>query len=192
MTHYSLDTNVRNTIYFILAAISILTFVVLQQLKEFLSYDLVAPSAMVIFGTTVFLYDIFIWKTKPFQWITGIPDLNGKWEGEIISWVSLSAHEKLNVSATITQTFSRIQVAFETDSTESISGVSGLYVDNRSRRALKYSYNFRSKNGLEQEKTRGEGFNELIYSEAGNGIRLEGPYFGTNGRSGLVKLRKCN
>lgn len=188
MTHYSLDTNIRNTIYFIIAALSILIFFFLQNLQEFLAYDLVAPSAMIIFGVTAYVHDVFLWKFSLFRFVTGIPDLNGNWEGEIVSWVSPSNHDRLNVSATINQTFSKIQVAFETDSTESLSGVSGLFVDNKSRRSLKYYYTFRCRYGLEKEATRGEGFNDLVYSENGDKKVLEGPYFGTNNRSGYVKL----
>lgn len=192
MTHYSLDNNLRTTTLFVLASVSIATSVGLQGLERFASYRLVAPSAMVIFGTFVFLFDRACWRFSIVRWICGMPDLNGTWEGTVSIHKSEEEIETVEACAVITQTFFRIQVVFETARTTSCSEVAGLFIENRQRPSLKYSYIFRNKTGLEVEGTRGEGFNELVYTEVDGMMILAGPYYGTNNRKGIVELHRPN
>lgn len=188
MTYYSVDTGIRNVILFVLAAISLLLSTALQEFQSVIPYHLVAPSAMMIFGTVVLVFDIFLWKIWPFRWLSGIPNINGRWKGKVTSRRSASKTEELEATATITQSFFRIQIVLETTRTISTSEVVGMFIDNRSFPVMKYSYAFRNKTGLEAVKTRGEGFNELRYSQSSSARTLEGTYFGTNGRVGFLTL----
>lgn len=97
-----------------------------------------------LFGIFWTLFDRWLWRKPPFLAIHGIPDLNGEWEGELIS--SFKDNSDVNTSCSmkliITQTFSKMQCTSHYPSSSSRSAIIGIRECNPKTRSclLEYSY----------------------------------------------------
>ena len=84
MIHYSIDTNEREKVYVILALASVSLVSFLDKLLSHFTFEeYAAPSAMVVFLTLTKFYDVLLWKFAVKIGFSSIPNINGKWLGEL-------------------------------------------------------------------------------------------------------------
>ncbi len=97
-----------------------------------------------LFGILWTVFDRWLWRKPPFIAIHGIPDLNGEWEGELIS--SFKDDSDVNTCCSmmlvVTQTFSRMQCVSHYPSSSSRSAIVGIRECNPKTKSclLEYSY----------------------------------------------------
>lgn len=190
---YSLDNSKRRqvtiTTLFISIIISYLLYIpamkvlesfsLLHCFNESFGYLGIMPnlSAWVIYKLLTYLFDNYIWK-QVFFW-SGVPDLNGEWEGYLVS-----SHDNKNAKVInrkmclkIDQTWVTMSCRSEFDNSSSISKNIFLETDSGYAAVLKFLYTNQSidvKSGM----TKHDGFNVLVLKkDTDNNDVLQGTYF---------------
>lgn len=216
LTSYSVDSNVRKRAILVIAIIAAtlailfnLTFIpFLKRLAVDIlgqeMVDVLGAAGLVSFGGIGMLalfgmiwktFDLWLWKTPPFQAIHGIPNLNGEWQGELTS--SYRDDSGNNVSCTmkliVTQTFSSMQCISIYSSSSSCSSMAGIRECNTKARSclLEYSYgNAAGEKSVLEENWESEhlGFSRIRCIDN----KMEGQYFTnrTPGTKGTFTLRR--
>jgi hypothetical protein len=142
MHAYATDID-RKTVPIVLAVISIgitLFFLYLiQTLKINIPWWIDTPSVMGFYGILYALYDRVLWR----QHLGGlrlsqIPEVSGVWAGELTS--SYNNGTKIAIVFTIEQTWSRISIRTETETSTSSTTMAALNTDEYLDPGLKYEY----------------------------------------------------
>lgn len=214
MHHYSINNNNRKTAIVILSIISlILNSILYELIEKFISFLKIHCAFFDYFlnfldqiGLTVnfftftailgFLYWIFskkLWKICLLKKHHHIPDLNGTWNGKLISSYKKDDGTStiLNISASIKQDWDKISIHFTFPDSSSYSNYAALDVDANSGVELVFTYVNNSKN-VDLKTRKHEGCNILNYDEQSN--TLTGRYF-TNrekGTYGNIELKKSS
>ena len=94
-----------------------------------------------VVATFLFLFNKWFWKWKCFHsWLVPVPNLNGRWRGNIHYYWDGAFHDK-ETEVRIVQTFLHIQVQIKTDESWSNSICSSFDIDeDKGIRQLIYSY----------------------------------------------------
>jgi SMODS-associating 2TM, beta-strand rich effector domain len=221
---YNVDTDPRIRIYAVLAfaSIGVASFLTdyLKDLASFLNDHLkvlgsvlpvvAAPSIapFFIFGIFLWLFDQYLWKLPPINRVSGIPDLEGTWEGTL-SRTSPADCEQPNTTehnaiCYITQTWRSMGVVFYDfpKSQEQVSGkptristarTVGLFVKNPQDIHVRYVYGARQTTmlqGLDDvDAMPSEGAAVLRLRDLGKGNKLLwGTYYSDKVRRGDISL----
>jgi hypothetical protein len=178
MHDYSVDKHPKEKVLFGLAFIAIVLAPVLNEgvknglaLVETLS-GIPAPAvtAIPVFGLFIALYQLFNHKLWKFPWIRSlllVPDLNGQWDctGETALKNGNPVSFPWEGKITITQSWSKILVHFQTGSSSSKSVSASIFHDKGVGFRLQYQYrNDPSADALELQKH--DGFSELVFTES--------------------------
>lgn len=135
-------------------------------------YNIKQFSVLFVFGIIYFLYDRYLWKIKIYKiGFSSIPNLSGVWKGKYkSSWKETVG----DVSLSIKQTWTKIQIISYNEKSKSYSRVVSLLYDTNKNVELIFQYE--NEPGSNRVKTMNphKGFSELIYNEELN--RLEGYY----------------
>lgn len=135
-------------------------------------YNIKQFSVLFVFGIIYFLYDRYLWKIKICEiGFSSIPNLSGVWKGKYkSSWKETVG----DVSLSIKQTWTKIQIISYNEKSKSYSRVVSLLYDTNKNVELIFQYE--NEPGSNRVKTMNphKGFSELIYNEELN--RLEGYY----------------
>ena len=188
MTSYSVDTEIRQNVYLVIASLSILASYGLATVfghNQF--YKLVAPSAGALFAALLWIFDRILWRIPPISRAIGIPDLNGEWTGVVDRPTG-----PLQVKITITQRFHQLSIVLESNLTRSTSEVAGMFVEEPRQVTVHYTYIVRYIAGPEAGRVYGNGTNLLVLSKQENKISLCGPYYSSNSRNGRVEVTKVD
>lgn len=107
-------------------------FIIRQDLSS-IDFKLAIKDIPFAITTNLIIWIVFIkwlWKWKFFHgWLVPFPNLNGEWEGEIISnWKG--AQNPTSTKISITQTFLHITVKMKTGKSESVSIATSFDIDN--------------------------------------------------------------
>lgn len=134
---YATDSSERKYIPMVLASLAIagafVTFQLLKKLHIELSWWAGPPDTMACYALFYWIFDRFVWKWRVVQWVglTRVPNLAGKWVGEVqpatSQGVSVGLGTPIAVTLTITQTWTNILVKAQTNQSRSHS-LSGAVV----------------------------------------------------------------
>jgi hypothetical protein len=184
MHSYSIDTNARQTVYFVLAIVSFVipSLVASDWVTHYVGDKLSYPFGVgATFGVLFLLFDRVLWKRL--QFILHIPDLNGTWIAKgISSYEDPATGEPIEYEMKywIKQTFTRIEICGETDKSTSRSTMASLEIDHAVP-IFRYAFENTPRNMSDSELQRHPGLIELRLSAAS---RMTGDYF-----SGKHRLR---
>jgi len=135
------------------------------------------------------------WRYKWFRALfrVQIPDLNGTWEGYLVS--SFDPSKRIKCTLIIEQAWDSIGLIFETDQSRSCNGITGFAVKSPGGARLVYEYtNVPSAIAATDSMHHHEGTQWLTLSEDGAGLKLEGDYYtGRDRRTyGSVEMRRIS
>lgn len=109
-----------------------------QEASTLVGLSMSAPSAFVLFSTIYWSFKRFGWKWAARAGVLSVPDLNGKWTGELNSSHAPSSGP-VDVAAQITQNWNRISIDVEAGESASESK-SGSLRCNDAKTVLTYTY----------------------------------------------------
>ncbi len=183
MVNYSLDVNTRLPVYFLLAGISIVISVFISYVQKFVPLQLITPSALMLYGIMLWSFNNFAWKSRSVSWLIRIPDLNGIWTGT----VTRETGEDINITLTITQSWTRIDLVTESEETISSTRSVKMSIENANCISILFIYKVTGRTGLESGNTGGEGVTELRLINDSGVRKLVGPYYSNKLRKGSVQ-----
>ena len=189
MIHYSIDTNEREKVYVILALASVSLVSFLDKLLSHFTFEeYAAPSAMVVFLTLTKFYDVLLWKFAVKIGFSSIPNINGKWLGEL----SKNTGQRFPVSMEITQTWKTMQVTMHTELTTGSLQVASISISNKNRAIAKWIYNLKPRNYdlPDGYNPNAEGVNEFRILKDETSLKLDGSYYSSQFRGGKIELTK--
>lgn len=142
MHAYATDVN-RDKILITLAVVAVaVTFGVNALVQRWMiqfPWWLDSPSVMLFYGFLYLLYDQLLWRlrigTIP---LSKIPDVGGVWAGVLTS--SYNNGTKINIVFYIRQSWSRIAIRTETETSTSFTTMAALYTEDYPYPGLKYEY----------------------------------------------------
>lgn len=189
MHDYSLRGHPRERLIFYIAAAAFSLMPLITTLKGWIGVG-VAITTFAVFSVIFMLFDRFVWRTGLFRKVFRLPDLNGNW-----NCVGTQLDEDGNVtsewtgSVTISQTWSRISVALQTESSRSRSGPASIECDEGHGFRLLYTYQNEPAPG-QKPLAPHRGTSELIFDD--NCQAADGLYFNDHNRKsfGRMKLTK--
>ncbi len=188
MVKYSVNTEIRKIIIFVLAVISV--FVSLLAMT-YISPYVMTSTAFGCFGFLYWLFDRFLWKIKPIIGLIGIPNINGNWEGTITrkDFRENITEAELPVTLTITQTWTSISLVLENTNIESVSGptrsfsmVVGMDIQNSKAIIIRDIFSF----------DKAQGMSELRLSFEKEQAFLKGSYMSNVFRVGYIDLQRIS
>lgn len=184
MHPYSIDTNARQTVYFVLAIVAFVIpgLVASEWVTRLVGDKLSYPFGVgATFGVLFLLFDQVLWKWL--QCILHIPNLNGTWTAKGISSYEDPATGKpmeFVMEYQIKQSFTRIEISGETDKSTSRSTMASLEIDHAVP-IFRYAFENTPRNMSDAELQRHPGLIELRLNTA---TKMTGDYF-----SGKHRLR---
>ncbi|MEI2580010.1 Cap15 family CBASS effector [Scytonema sp. PRP1] len=144
MHTYATDAKDREWVLLWIAALAVVATLLLNYVLKVLNLQvpwwLDAPSVMGFYGLLYELFDEVIWALRigPIRF-SDIPNLRGTWVGVIRSSYQTGT-ETRGVIIYIRQTWSKISVQLETETSRSKSTMAAVYTENSSEPGLKYEY----------------------------------------------------
>lgn len=165
MMQYSIDSEARRNATLAVAGVSIVLAILFnlvllpwlgnrvealvgtEMVTVFVAVGLVSFGGIgtfAFFGLLWTAFDKWLWYKKPFRCLHGIPNLNGKWKGELVSSFKddQGCNARCSMELVVTQTFSKIQCESHFQHSGASSSVVGIYGCNSETRScfLEYSY----------------------------------------------------
>jgi len=142
MHAYATDVD-RKGVPIILALVAIgatlLFLYVIQTLKITVPWWIDAPSVMGFYGIFYALYDRVLWRLHMGSLsFSHIPDVNGVWAGVLAS--SYNNGTRIDIVFYIEQTWTKISIRTETETSTSSTTMAALYTDEYLEPGLKYEY----------------------------------------------------
>lgn len=199
MHPYGIDTNERRWVFIILVPISFWLSWTLLKLVSMLPFAIPSNldwifdpgSAAACFLGLTWLMDNFGWKWNWFRksGIVKTPDLNGVWEGAILSsYFNFDPEKKIAFTARIKQDWTRCQVQIEVPrSSGSTSQSASMFLDRIHPRIIYTYVNNPDPSNVATMETH-FGTAELDYFETGTVARLKGRYYNGRGRGTLGEM----
>lgn len=184
MHPYSIDTNARQTVYFVLAIVAFVIpgLVASDWVTRYVGDKLSYPFGVgATFGVLFLLFDHVFWRRL--QFILHIPNLNGTWTAKGLSSYEDPATGKpmeFVMEYQIKQTFTRIEISGDTDKSTSRSTMASLEIDHAVP-IFRYAFENTPRNMSDAELQRHPGLIELRLNTA---TKMTGDYF-----SGKHRLR---
>ncbi|MEN6488755.1 MAG: hypothetical protein ABFD66_07725 [Smithella sp.] len=160
-----------------------------QELFEFMRP---LPTVVTADGFLILIFMKWAWRWKWLQdWLVPVPDLNGTWQGTILtSWKDSAGNTPGPIPAilTIKQTFLHASCVMRTAEMESHSYVEGFHIDKeRQIRRLCYSYISKPKTSLRDRSSPHDG--TILFNIVGKPARkLEGEYWTQRKTTGVIIL----
>jgi len=184
MHPYSIDTNARQTVYFVLGIISFVipSLVSSDWVTDFVGSKLSYPFGVgATFGIFFLFFDHVLWKWL--QVILKIPNLNGTWIAKgVSSYIDpdTGKPKEFAMEYRIKQTFTRIEICGENDTSTTRSTMASLEIDH-ALPIFRYAFENTPRNMADTELQRHPGLIQLRLSTS---EKMTGDYF-----SGKHRLR---
>jgi len=189
MHSYSIDSNERKYVPFLLTLLAILLAWLLHIMLKLVNFAMPwwidAPSVMGFYGLLCFAFDSFLWKIKVLHSIgvVRIPNFNGIWTGCVLS--SFSQHGDNHMGELIIrQSWSNISIVLESDLSKSYSIAASISINNPYGTTLSYTYINEPKPTAGSSMHGHRGTCELIY----RGNSFEGEYYSGRDRQNYGTL----
>lgn len=194
MHSYSINTDIRQKVVYILVIISTIISILLthsfadsvaqlnniinqsrdiQYIVKIISGFELIPNVFgipLIYNILYRFFDNHAWKCKFVKRILNVADLNGKWDGTLIS--SHNGGKIIDMSLDITQTWTKIKCTANFNDSSSNSSIAAIYSDDCDNCTLYFAFVNNSRD-IKTEMQMYDGFNILTL----NGDKLNGRYF---------------
>ena len=189
MKNYSVEGLSRFRFLFFLAIFSSIIsgyifFLPINALSPFVS----PPSAFAIFGVFLACYDKYLWRVPLFRNLSFIPCIDGNWTG-VVKINEGDDLKEINVTVQISQTWSRINVRFVSEMTQSDCRNLSINLKNDRDVSFLWVYQVRPRD-LSKVDGHGFGVTELRSESMVDISELQGSYFSTKMRGGSICLKK--
>jgi hypothetical protein len=153
-----------------------------------------APTTIILILGTFFVFNQIIWKIYPIKKLFGIPNINGRYEGELTSTHTENNEQNgtYQIVIEIKQSLTNIDIFLYTEKSCSYSIISSLGINHNHNNELMYVYQNRTSamdKDADMRDHRGVAFLQIF--DEGN--RIEGNYFNNpreRGRYGIIKIKK--
>lgn len=150
------------------------------------------PQAVTIYAVLFLLFEKYLWRWHALNgWLVKIPDLQGTWEGELIStWVNPETGEKPNPIPTklvIKQTFNKIECYLYTEESSSYSMAADFFRAMGDQILLSYTYTNRPRQSVRERSEVHDGAALLRITDSGKG--LSGEYWSSRKTTGEMKFK---
>ena len=189
MHSYSIDSDIRRTLYLGLAVAAVFLPSGIAKLSEYLSLLFASSPTFAwpigvgaTYGILFFLFDKFLWKFTGF--IHHVPNLNGTWQAAGTSSYQVDAAgspvAEFSLKVIIRQTFTRIEIFAESKDSTSRSTMASL-CSSGAVTLVRYSFENTPKSKATPDMQRHPGLIELRMDSSN---RMIGDYF-----SGKHRLR---
>jgi hypothetical protein len=199
MHPYSVDSQERRQVLFILAILSVATGIGIGWLLSTFApnYPLVgwldAPSAMFIYGASYTGFDRWGWRLGFLRRVELVktPDLEGTWEGHVRS--SFDDHdEKHGIKLEIHQQWTRMEIKLYADKSTSTSRTGSLIIERDTNNVLVYEYLNEPNPDAPLDMHMHKGTAILTQQQEGRDDRLVGEYYSGRGRQrfGYIELKR--
>jgi len=191
MNKYSIDTNYRIYIYFIIAVISISISPHVTFFEKLFGYSFSVTPFMLFCGL-YWLFNNYLWSFFGFRHFFKVPNLNGKWEGTITLPVTEYRKQEriINVVLFVTQNWSTIDLVLKGQETVSSALTTHISIRNPDNISIKWIYKVKGRTGLEPINHASEGVTELFLTTNSSSYKMEGFYYSNIGRRGYLQLTK--
>ena len=137
------------------------------------------PAVFGFYGLLYWLYERLLWRMAPFRTLHGIPNLGGRYHVTVRT--SHDGHMTTrNATASIAQSWSRIVIRLETDTSTSSSGAAWLAEAPGAGFTITYVYTNTPKSAAPSSLTPHEGTAVIAFDNARNGT---GAYYTGRGRT---------
>lgn len=196
MTIYGLKNSIRKKVLIWISIISLIignalfilcnkallyiyaTYPVIKEFMdkwEYLGVFSVQITVVTTFGIITWWFNNYLWKTKPFLKILGLPNLNGIWEGALESTYRSEdgQYVKTEMTLTIKQTFEKMSCISKFPKSESFGDIICLDTESSEGIVLKFTYINKSRD-IDCHLPQYPGYNELRLSDENT---LSGMYF---------------
>ena len=187
---HSYDLEGRSRVVVILAAASFLLVWMLDVSLGAIDFDpqwwLSVPSFGGFFSGIYWLFDRSVWKWNQLRHIgfVDVPDLNGKWSGEVETSFGQTASSR-EISILIQQRWSRIVITLETAHSRSRSVTASLRTDGLPNPELTYVYINEPRSNAPDTMNMHRGTASLELKSSA----LEGDYYTGRGRRQIGTIR---
>jgi len=205
--NYSLDSDIKTKTVWILTIISVIlifiigivanmfgiNFIPLQiNLENIIKIAIKLASFSLIFVLLYLLFDKFLWKTTFIKKIHGIPDFNGKWEGNFISnrMDENSNNYTGSCNLIVKQTWGKISIVSNFEKSTSYSKSAYININGVDGITLSFDYNNKAEKTNDSNLKQHNGHNDFTYIESEN--KLRGNYFNDKNRetNGIIEVIK--
>lgn len=161
----------------------------IDTIRQFIDLGIIeAPTTVIIIHLLFCLYESYLWKICPFRYIHQIPDINGRYEGEIESSLD---NNKYKIALEIKQTLSNVLVSLYSEKSSSASFISNIAKNNHDNWVLSYIYRNNPKTVAGDLDMRiHDGFASLEIFD--NGQKLSGTYFNDSRERKTHGLLTCS
>lgn len=200
MHTYASDSNDRIVVPGALALMAVAVAYVINLIVGYfklgLPWFIDAPTVMGAYGGLHWLYNSRLWRARTRNGnLSPIPDLNGHWEGRLISSFETEPgkHVEKVCRLSIHQTWSSIMVLLNTDTSRSWSTMAAVYSRESPHFGLKYDYTNKPTSVLADDKMEEHcGTAQLLYSRESD--TLNGDYYNGRGRQtyGRFEFRRVS
>jgi hypothetical protein len=195
MHPYSIDTEERKYVLFLIAIIGVLFawgfYKLLGYYNILLPWWVESPSVFAFYGILYLVFDKWLWKiAKRFKLIK-TPDINGEWKGILRSSFDELADEK-SATLRIFQTWTRIRIVQETDQSISHSESASIVAETPEGPHINYQYMNEPKPDAANTMNIHRGTCRLSYVKKEN--KLIGEYYSGRDRQnfGSLIFRRIN
>ncbi len=145
MHQYATDSNERAYVPVVIALTSVVMALLLH--RGLLALDLTipwwvdAPSVLGFYGMLYYMFDRRIWRLGVLRklGVIGVPDLNGAWQGYIVTSFDNQA-SKYAADVRIRQNWSRMSISLKGERSKSCSVMAMMLTQNRDAIELTYEY----------------------------------------------------
>lgn len=194
---YSTDNRLRPKIIGFIGIASFLAIgavnFLLQKFSTFagLNFTFSAPSTGLMFAAFYLFFTKILWKSSLVQksGVVKVPELNGKWEGEINStYTEDGENEATEADLEITQNWRKVEVELRTESSKSRSKGATMLTDH-AKPILNYQYENEPDADTVDSMNIHRGTAELEYRKENGEEILEGNYYTGPNRKNQGTLR---
>ncbi len=148
-----------------------------------------APSVMGFFGGLYWVFDRYLWKLGWMRSISlvRVPDLNGKWSGEVHSSFS-QLPTQINVNVEICQTWTALLVKMDSGVSHSKSVMGAIFVGDDGSSTLTYEYSNEPRALALDTMHAHRGTAYLVLKKHDNRELLEGDYYAGRDRQNVGQI----
>jgi hypothetical protein len=194
MHPYSIDTEERKYVLFLLAIIGVLSawgfYKLLAYHDVLLPWWIESPSVLTFYGILCLVFDRWLWKIAKRLKLIKTPDINGEWKGILKTSFNALADEK-GATLRIFQTWTRIRIVQETDQSISYSESASIVTETPEGPYISYQYLNEPKPGATNTMNIHRGTCRLIFIYEEN--KLKGDYYSGRDRQnfGSVSFKRA-
>jgi len=141
-------------------------------------------SAFAVYALLIFVYDRWGWR-----WLSTMKNLNGTWTGEMLS--SFDNGNATPCVVRIRQTWTRVDIALETQHSRSQTTMAALNGDRLVDGRLQYEFVSKPKSLAPETMQAHHGLCWMDIEKDDSGLRLRGDYFTGRGRETRGEITLC-